>query len=48
MDEQVVLRDWWTIEIEGMPCLTVSTDLGDHRYGGVGVTCDWTQWEGNQ
>ena len=36
------------IEIEGMPCLIISTDLGDHRWGGVGATCDWIQWEGNQ
>ena len=35
------------IKIEGMPCLIISTDLGDHRWGGVGATCDWTQREGN-
>lgn len=29
------------VEIEGMPCLY--TNAG---YGGGGITCDWSQWEG--
>ena len=29
-------------EIEGMPCLLVD------GFRSFGVTCDWTQWEGNQ
>ena len=31
----------WFVEIEGMPCVVVSSSRSQ-----LGVSCDWSQWEG--
>jgi hypothetical protein len=36
--------------IEGMPCMRIGRvmDVGNDAWSVDGVTCDWSQWDGNK